>query len=314
MESQGRDVKMDEKRVEGYRNFATKLWNAARFLQSNGVTASTTHEAPHAEAPVNRWIIAETVATVQAIDTAMAELRFDAAANAIYHFVWDQFCDWYIELTKGSMDEETRAVAGWAFDQILVMLHPFMPFITEELWNLTGERESELIVARWPQALYAVDAQAQAEIDWLIRLISAMRTARTELNVPPGAKLRVIARDASEETRRRIDRQGAALARLGRVESLSFGDAVEGGAAQVVVDEATFILPLEGVIDIGAEQARLAKALASAEKERDSLSGRLSNPSFVEKAKPEAVAKAREDHAEKAAEAERLKAALDRLA
>ncbi|WP_327751692.1 valine--tRNA ligase [Sphingobium sp. SJ10-10] len=314
MESQGRDVKMDEKRVEGYRNFATKLWNAARFLQSNGVTASTSHEAPHAEAPVNRWIIAETVATVQAIDTAMTELRFDAAANAIYHFVWDQFCDWYIELTKSAMDDETRAVAGWAFDQILVMLHPFMPFITEELWHLTGERETALIVARWPQALYAVDSEAQAEIDWLIRLISAMRTARTELNVPPGAKLGVVVQDASEETRRRIDRQGAALARLGRVESLSFGDSVEGGAAQIVVDEATFILPLEGVIDIVAEKARLAKALAAAEKERDSLSGRLSNPSFVEKAKPEAVAKAREDHGEKAAEAERLKAALERLA
>ncbi|WP_449473542.1 valine--tRNA ligase [Sphingobium chungangianum] len=314
MESQGRDVKMDEKRVEGYRNFATKLWNAARFLQSNGVTASTSHEAPAAAAPVNRWIIAETVATVQAIDTAMTELRFDAAANAIYHFVWDQFCDWYIELTKGSMDEETKAVAGWAFDQILVMLHPFMPFITEELWNLTGTRETELIVARWPQALYAVDSEAQAEIDWLIRLISAMRTARTELNVPPGAKLKVVVSEASEETRRRIDRQGAALARLGRVESLSFGDSVAGGAAQIVVDEATFILPLEGVIDIAAEKARLAKALAAAEKERDSLSGRLSNPSFVEKAKPEAVAKAREDHAEKTAEAERLAAALDRLA
>jgi len=314
MESQGRDVKMDEKRVEGYRNFATKLWNAARFLQANGVAASTSHEAPHAEAPVNRWIIAETVATVQAIDTAMSELRFDAAANAIYHFVWDQFCDWYIELTKGSMDEETRAVAGWAFDQILVMLHPFMPFITEELWNLTGSRETELIVARWPQALYAVDSEAQGEIDWLIRLIGAMRTARTELNVPPGAKLSVVVQDAAEETRRRIDRQGAALARLGRVESLSFGDSVTGGAAQIVVDEATFILPLEGVIDIAAEKARLAKALAAAEKERDSLSGRLSNPSFVEKAKPEAVAKAREDHGEKAAEAERLKAALERLA
>ena len=314
MESQGRDVKMDEKRVEGYRNFATKLWNAARFLQANGVTASTSHEAPHAEAPVNRWIIAETVATVQAIDTAMAELRFDAAANAIYHFVWDQYCDWYIELTKGSMDEETRAVAGWAFDQILVMLHPFMPFITEELWNLTGTRESELIIARWPQALYAVDSEAQAEIDWLIRLISAMRTARTELNVPPGAKLGVVVHDASEETRRRIDRQGAALARLGRVESLSFGDAVQGGAAQIVVDEATFILPLEGVIDIAAEKARLAKALVAAEKERDSLGNRLKNPSFIEKAKPEAVIKAREDHGEKAAEAEKLKAALERLA
>ncbi|WCP14342.1 Valine--tRNA ligase [Sphingobium sp. AntQ-1] len=313
MESQGRDVKMDEKRVEGYRNFATKLWNAARFLQSNGVTASTSHEAPAAALPVNRWIIAETVATVQAIDTAMTELRFDAAANAIYHFVWDQFCDWYIELTKGAMDDETRAVAGWAFDQILVMLHPFMPFITEELWHLTGARPNELIVAQWPQALAAVDSEAQAEIDWLIRLVSAMRTARTELNVPPGAKLPVIVRDASEETHRRLDRQGVALARLGRVESLTFGEPPAGGAAQIVVDEATFILPLVGVIDIAAEKTRLAKALAAAEKERDSLGGRLSNPSFVEKAKPEAVAKAREDHAEKAAEAERLKAALERL-
>ncbi|WP_333701889.1 valine--tRNA ligase [Sphingobium yanoikuyae] len=313
MESQGRDVKMDEKRVEGYRNFATKLWNAARFLQANGVTASTSREAPHATLPVNRWIIAETVATVQAIDTAMAELRFDAGANAIYHFVWDQYCDWYIELTKGSMDDETKAVAGWAFDQILVMLHPFMPFITEELWQLTGQRTQELIVAEWPVALYEVDTDAQGEIDWLIRLVSAIRTARTELNVPPGAKLRMVVRDAADATRGRLDRQGAALARLGRIESLAFGEDVAGGAAQIVVDEATFILPLEGVIDIAAEKTRLEKALAAAAKERDSLGGRLSNPAFVEKAKPEAVAKAREDHAEKTAEAERLKAALDRL-
>jgi len=313
MESQGRDVKMDEKRVEGYRNFATKLWNAARFLQANGVTASTSREAPYATLPVNRWIIAETVATVQAIDTAMAELRFDAGANAIYHFVWDQFCDWYIELTKGSMDDETKAVAGWAFDQILVMLHPFMPFITEELWQLTGARAQELIVAEWPVALYEVDTDAQGEIDWLIRLVSAIRTARTELNVPPGAKLRMVVRDAADATRGRLDRQGAALARLGRIESLAFGEDVAGGAAQIVVDEATFILPLEGVIDIAAEKTRLEKALAAAAKERDSLGGRLSNPAFVEKAKPEAVAKAREDHAEKTAEAERLKAALDRL-
>ena len=313
MESQGRDVKMDEKRVEGYRNFATKLWNAARFLQANGVTASTSREAPHATLPVNRWIIAETVATVQAIDTAMAELRFDAGANAIYHFVWDQYCDWYIELTKGSMDDETKAVAGWAFDQILVMLHPFMPFITEELWQLTGQRAQELIVAEWPVALYEVDTDAQGEIDWLIRLVSAIRTARTELNVPPGAKLRMVVRDAADATRGRLDRQGAALARLGRIESLAFGEDVAGGAAQIVVDEATFILPLEGVIDIAAEKTRLEKALAAAAKERDSLDGRLSNPAFVEKAKPEAVAKAREDHAEKTAEAERLKAALDRL-
>ncbi|WP_394437007.1 valine--tRNA ligase [Sphingobium naphthae] len=318
MESQGRDVKMDEKRVEGYRNFATKLWNAARFLQSNGVTASTAHEAPAADLPVNRWIIAETVATVQAIDTAMAELRFDAAANAIYHFVWDQFCDWYIELTKGAMDEETRAVAGWAFDQILVMLHPFMPFITEELWNLTGVRANELIVAQWPQALAAVDQEAQAEIDWLIRLVSAIRTARTELNVPPGAKLAMQVWNANDGTGARLIRQRDALSRLARLTAITFhafdkGEEVPKASVQIVVDEAYFILPLEGVIDIAAEKTRLAKALAAAEKERDSLGGRLSNPSFVEKAKPEAVTKAREDHAEKSAEAERLKAALERL-
>ena len=193
------------------------------------------------------------------------------------------------------------------------MLHPFMPFITEELWQLTGQRAQELIVAEWPVALYEVDTDAQGEIDWLIRLVSAIRTARTELNVPPGAKLRMVVRDAADATRGRLDRQGAALARLGRIESLAFGEDVAGGAAQIVVDEATFILPLEGVIDIAAEKTRLEKALAAAAKERDSLGGRLSNPAFVEKAKPEAVAKAREDHAEKTAEAERLKAALDRL-
>ncbi|WP_242124795.1 valine--tRNA ligase [Sphingobium sp. Sx8-8] len=316
MESQGRDVKMDERRVEGYRNFATKLWNAARFLQSNGVTASTAHEAPHAEAPVNRWIIAETVATVQAIDMAMAELRFDAAANAIYHFVWDQFCDWYIELTKGQMDQETRAVAGWAFDQILVMLHPFMPFITEELWNLTGSRETELIVAQWPQALHAVDGEAQAEMAWLIKAISEVRAARTLVNVPPGARMEAWILPVNDARDQMVKRNWPLIAKLARINlsDLPIDQLGKGNTLQVVADDVVFALQLEGVIDIAAERARLAKALAAAEKERDSLGGRLSNPSFVEKAKPEAVAKAREDHAEKAAEAERLKAALERLA
>ncbi|RVT42016.1 valine--tRNA ligase [Sphingobium algorifonticola] len=313
MESQGRDIKMDEKRVEGYRNFATKLWNAARFLQSNGIGASQSVTAPTATLPVNTWVIGEVVDTVQAIDKALADLRFDAAANAIYHFVWDQYCDWYIELTKGQIDEETRAVAGWAFDQILVMLHPFMPFITEELWHAMGARESDLIVAQWPQSVVADDGEARAEIDWLIRLVQSVRTARTELNVPPGAKMKAIVRDASDATRARLDRQHASLARLARIEAVTFGDADEAGAAQVVVDEATYILPLEGVIDLAAEKARLTKAMDAAAKERDALAGRLSNASFVERAKPEAVEKARADHAEKAAEAERLAAALARL-
>ncbi|HEY0327041.1 MAG TPA: class I tRNA ligase family protein, partial [Allosphingosinicella sp.] len=313
MESQGRDIKLDEKRVEGYRNFATKLWNATRFCQANGIGASDTIEPPAAQLPVNRWIIGETVKTVQALDLALAELRFDESANTIYHFVWATFCDWYLELIKGAIDEETRKVAGWVLDQILVMLHPFMPFVTEELWNALGERPYELILAKWPMPdARALDPEAGPEIDWLIRVVSGIRAARAELNVPPGAKLPLHVRDAGAVTQARLQRHAAALQRLARVETSSGGEA-SGGAAQIVVDEATYVLPLEGVIDIEAEKARLQKAAEAAEKERDSLAGRLNNPSFVERAKPEAVEKARADHAEKASDAEKYRAALARL-
>jgi len=318
MESQGRDIKMDERRVEGYRNFATKLWNAARFAQANGIGASATLEAPNATLAVNKWIIAETVKTVQAVDLALADYRFDGAANAIYQFVWSRFCDWYLELIKPVLQggeaggEETRAVAGWVLDQILVLLHPFMPFITEELWHAMGARDHDLIVAHWPMAdARALDLEAEREIDWLIRLVSEIRAARTELNVPPGARLPMHVRDANEATTARLVRQASALARLARVDAAD-GE-VSGGAAQVVVDEATFVLPLEGVIDLDAERQRLTKAIAAVEKERDALGGRLSNASFVERAKPEAVEKARADHADKMAEAARLHAALGRL-
>ena len=313
MESQGRDIKMDEKRVEGYRNFATKLWNAARFCQANGIGASSAIEPPAATQPVNNWIVGETVKTVQAIDLALAEFRFDESANAIYQFTWGTFCDWYLELIKGQIDEETRAVAGWVFDQILVMLHPFMPFVTEELWNAMGDRPYPIIVARWPMPdARAIDPEAGPEIDWLIRLVSAIRAARSELNVPPGARLALHVQGANPATTARLAANAAALGRLARVETQSEA-APAGGAAQIVVDEATFILPLEGVIDIAAEKARLAKAAEAAEKERDSLAARLANPSFVERAKPEAVDKARADHSEKSSEAEKYRAALARL-
>ncbi len=320
MESQGRDIKMDEKRVEGYRNFATKLWNAARFAQANGIVASTTLEAPRAELAVNKWIIAETIATVQQVDLALADYRFDGAANAIYQFAWSRFCDWYLELIKpqmvddvrGQIDDESKAVAGWVLDQILVLLHPFMPFITEELWHAMGPRDHDLIVAQWPMAdARSLDPEASREVDWLIRLVGEIRTARNELNVPPGARLPLHVRDANAATLARLERQAPALARLARVTHAE-GKAT-GGAAQVVVDEATFVLPLEGVIDLDSERARLTKAIAAAEKERDALAGRLGNASFVERAKPEAVEKAKADHADKAAEAARLQAALGRL-
>ncbi|HMT48036.1 MAG TPA: class I tRNA ligase family protein, partial [Novosphingobium sp.] len=313
MESQGRDVKMDEKRVEGYRNFATKLWNAARFCQSNGIGASQSLAATAATSAVNKWIIGEVVETLSALDQAMADLRFDAAANAIYHFVWDQFCDWYIELIKGNFDAETKAVAGWVLDQILVMLHPFMPFVTEELWSKLGDRPYELIVAQWPQPQAEVDAGAKAEVDWLIALIGSLRTAKNELGIAPGAKLDAYLPEPSAATRGIIERNPASIDRLARLNGIRFEAAPAGAAMQVGAGDANVIVPLEGVIDIAAEKARLAKALEVSTKEAKSLEGRLSNPSFVEKAKPEAVEKARADHAMHQAEAERLAAALARL-
>jgi valyl-tRNA synthetase len=328
MESQGRDVKMDEKRVEGYRNFATKLWNATRFAMSNGIGASTSVAAPTAALAVNKWIIGEVVDTVAALDKAMAELRFDAAANAIYHFVWDQFCDWYLEIIKpiltedpllpdsavpASRADETRAVAGWVLDQILVMLHPFMPFITEELWHALGERKKDIIVADWPEPKAAVDAEAKASTEWLIKLVGGIRSAKNELGIAPGVPLTAIVKDANAETNNRVNFHFQSLRKLARLNVETNSTPPPGASMQLVIDEATFVIPLEGVIDIAAEKARLTKAMEAAAKEAKSLEGRLNNPAFVEKAKPEAVEKARADHAEKSAEAERLAAALGRL-
>ena len=314
MESQGRDIKMDDKRIEGYRNFATKLWNATRFCQSNGIGASTSIAAPKAAHAVNRWIIGEVVQTRQALDAALADLRFDAAANTIYHFVWDRFCDWYIELVKGNFDEETRAVAGWALDQILVMLHPFMPFITEELWSKQGDRaDYPLITAKWVDPQAEVDAEAKAEIDWLIALTSAIRTAKNELGIAPGAKLEAFCPAPSALAKSVVEANAGAIERLARLTAIHFAEAPAGAAMQIAASEDALVIPLEGVIDIEAEKTRLSKALEASAKEAKSLEGRLSNANFVERAKPEAVEKARADHAHHTAEVARLEAALARL-
>ncbi len=313
MESQGRDIKMDDSRLEGYRNFATKLWNATRFAQANGIGASTTLAAPAATLPVNRWIIGEVAATVARMEEALAALRFDDAANAIYQFAWSRFCDWYLELIKGQIDDETTAVAGWALDQILVMLHPFMPFITEELWHAQGSRRDELIVAKWPEPRASVDAEASADIDWLIELTQSLRGAKAELGIAPGARLPLYAADADAATQARITRLAAGIDRVARVEAVHYAAAPSGAAMQLVVGGATYAVPLDGVIDVGAERARLSKAIDVATKDRDSLGARLGNPAFAERAKPEAVAKAREDHAARAAEVARLADALTRL-
>jgi valyl-tRNA synthetase len=349
MESQGRDIKLDEKRVEGYRNFATKIWNAARFLQMNGVGSSQSIAAPEAKLPVNRWIIGEVVETLGKLNRAFDELRFDEMADAIYHFTWGTYCDWYVELIKGQFDEETREVAAWAFDQILVMLHPIMPFITEELWNAMprdgDKRPYELIVAKWPKPEAEIDREAKAEMEWLIELVSQIRSARTDMNIPVSAKSDLWVLDQTKTATalhskvperlliERFARNRAALARLARLKVITFFNtgiqydlatgeefdrtkgyhAVGDPTLNVVVGEQTYLLPLQGLVDFDAEKARLAKAAQVAEKERDSLAARLANPAFVERAKAEAVDKARSDHSEKSAEAERYRAALDRL-
>ncbi|KEO90311.1 valyl-tRNA synthetase [Erythrobacter longus] len=328
MESQGRDIKMDERRVEGYRNFATKLWNATRFCQSNGIGKSTTVKAPQARLAANQWIIGEVQAVCAEIESAMEDLRFDAAANAIYQFTWSKFCDWYLELIKPVFAEgsdpdalpakETREVAGWALDQILVMLHPFMPFITEELWHAQGDRSYDLITAKWPNPRGETSKEATDAIDWVIDLTTNLRSAKNELGISPGAKLAAFVPQASDLAKSTIERSSAAIERLARLTPVTVGEAPSGPAMQVTAQAGSgggdiFVIPLEGIIDIAEEKARLEKALAASQKEAKSLEGRLSNANFVERAKPEAVEKAKADFAHHQGEVERLTAALERL-
>jgi valyl-tRNA synthetase len=360
MESQGRDIKMDESRVAGYRNFATKLWNAARFAQSNGIGGSHSVAAPKAELAVNKWIIGEVVECLEKLNKAFAEFRFDGMADTIYHFVWDEFCDWYLELIKPVLNPprngevarsdrggpaidhadhndkarplrplegapprsgedlaaaETRAVAGWVLDQILVMLHPFMPFITEELWHSLGEREYDLIHAKWPKLEAEVDSVAKNEIGLIVAAVSNIRTKRTEANIPPSTRMEASVAGGSNDNRRMLASNFAAISKLARINwsDLPRAQLGQDNTLQVTVRDMTIALQLEGAIDLDAERARITKAIEAATKERDALAGRLSNAAFVEKAKPEAVAKAKADHAEKAAEVERLQAALKRL-
>ncbi|WP_260483570.1 valine--tRNA ligase [Sphingomicrobium flavum] len=311
MESQGRDIKMDDKRVEGYRNFATKIWNAARFLQFNGIGASDSIAAPKAEKPVNRWIIGEVVETLAKLEKAFDELRFDGMADAIYHFTWGTFCDWYLELIKGDIDEETKAVAAWAFDQILVMLHPFMPFITEELWGAMGAGERDhypLITAKWPEPEASVDAAAKAEIETAIAMVTEIRALRSELNIPWSSRLTLHPMEAGAAS------GGASLDRMGKADMGAVIETPPPGSAQIVVQGKSYAVPLADAIDLDAERSRLTKAVDAAEKEVKSLEGRLNNANFVERAKPEAVEKARADHAARSEEAGRLRAALERLA
>ena len=320
MAAQGRDLKLAKNRVEGYRNFATKLWNAARFAEMNGVTRDETYDPVAARVTVNRWIAGEAMRTRDAVTKAIEEHKYNDAAASLYQFAWNVFCDWYVELIKPILtgdDEtakaETRASVAWAFDQILLLLHPFMPFITEELWSKTATRSKMLIDAEWPTYAGLGDANADAEMDWVIRLISEIRSVRSEMNVNAGAKIPCVIVGAGHEARRRAGAWEAEIMRLARLSSIVFEDVVPTSSAQIALDEATVALPLEGMIDFAAERARLNKELEKIAKDMAGIDGRLNNPGFVAKAPEEVLVESRERKAELEVMKAKVQEALKRL-
>jgi valyl-tRNA synthetase len=320
--AQGRDIRVAPARVEGYRNFATKLWNAARFAEMNQCVSVADFDPAQSRETVNRWIAGESERALASVTEALEALRFNEAAAALYHFVWHVFCDWYVELIKpilaGNVEAaaETRAMTAWVLDRALQLLHPFMPFVTEELWaKLAPEgesRESLLILASWPQHLGLENAEADAEIGWLIRFVSEVRSVRAEMNVPARARVPFVISGASKETTARVERYEETLLRLARLETVSFGS-MPKGAVQIVLDEATLALPLAGIIDVDVEQKRLKREIDKVGSEIRQLDAKLANEKFVSRAPEHVVEEQRERKADAEAIAARLAQALKRL-
>ncbi len=321
MAAMGRDIRLSESRVEGYRNFGTKLWNAVRFLEMNEVGRADAFDPASPRLALNRWIVGEAVRTAREVTQSLDDCRFNDAAQAIYRFTWDVFCDWYLELIKpvlgegdAAVREETRHTAAWVRDVILKLLHPFMPFITEELWQRTGG-EGFLMLSEWPATDAAlIDEAADAELEWVIGFIRSVRSTRAEMNVPAGARIDAVLVGADAESRRRLKEWETELKRLARLQRITLADEPPSKAAQIVHGEAVIALPLEGVIDLDAELKRLEKELTAVEKEITSLRGRLSNEKFLTKAKPEVVEQTRQRLAELEAKREKLAEARSRLA
>lgn len=319
MAAQGRDVKLDPARIAGYRNFGTKLWNATRFAEMNGVKRDPHFIPETSTLTINRWILTELASTIRDVTDAIETQRFNDAAGSLYRFVWNQFCDWYLELLKpifSGMDEkakvEAQACAAYVLEETYKLLHPFMPFMTEELWVHTANRDTLLCHADWPAPEFA-DEVAAAEINWLIDLVSGLRSARAEMNVPPAAVAPLVVVGASEQTETRLKRHDAAIRRLARVESIETAQTAPKGAAQVVVGEAIACLPLGSLIDLAAEKARIEKAIGKTEAEMDRVAKKLANEKFVQNADPEVVAAERERYAELEVQMASLKIAAQRI-
>lgn len=321
MASLGGVLKLDTQRIAGYRNFGTKLWNACRFAEMNGVWEGhkTQSTAPKATGTANRWIIGETAKVLAEVDAAMAEFRFDQAADALYKFVWGKVCDWYVEFAKplfdGDLAAETRATMGWVLDQCMILLHPFMPFITEELWATTGTRAGMLVHQDWPTyGADLIDTASDREMTWTTGLIDEIRSARAQMHVPVGLKIDLVATELSADARQAWANNEALIKRLARVETLSEAATAPKGSIAVAADGAAFAIPLEGIIDIAEEKTRLQKAYDKLAKEIGGLKGRLNNPNFVASAPEEVVIEARGNLEAREDEAAKIDAALKRLA
>ena len=329
MAAQGRDIKLAKSRVGGYRNFATKLWNAARFTEMNGCKPAPSFDPAKATLPVNRWIISETMRTVATINEGLESFKFDQAAGGLYSFVWHSFCDWYLEFTKPILQDpgadpaeaaETRATTAWVLGRILHLLHPFMPFVSEELWEKLGPADGGLLVtAAWPEAdMSLVDPGAGETLNWVVDLVSAIRTVRAELNVPPSAALDANLHGADETVRARVTANDALIRRVARLSAISVSTDVAGesatkGAAQAVVGAVTVVLPLGGVIDLDQEKARLAKDMAKYDAEIAKIEKKLGNPQFLAKAPEAVVLEQRSRQADATDQRARVAAALARL-
>lgn len=324
MAAQGRDIKLAVSRVEGYRNFATKLWNAARYTQMNGVAPVPGFKPVGLTQTVNRWIVGALAEAAKKVGESIEAYKFNEAANTAYAFTWGTFCDWYLEFTKpilNGSDEaaiaETRATTAWVLDEILHMLHPLMPFITEELWEqLSTDRANRLISAHWPEhGAELIDPAARDEMDWVVRAISSVRSMRSEMNVPPAAQIELKLKDAGPESLKRLDTHRDLILRMGRLSSAEpLSGPVPKSAVQAVLDEATLILPLEGIVDLDKERARLTKEIEKLSGEIKKIDAKLSNEQFVAKA-PEEVIEEQRDRRDTAEQArDKLRKALEMLA
>ena len=322
MAAQGRDIKLSTQRVEGYRNFATKLWNASRFAEMNGCARVSGYNPRANQVMLNRWIVGEAARTVREVSAAIDAYRFNDAAGAAYRFVWNVFCDWYVELTKpllmgadGAEKDETRATTAFVLDQIYALLHPFMPFITEELWAIKGAdgpaRESLLALAEWPALEGLEDSMAESEIGWVVELVSEIRSLRAEMNLTSETQLLLIGADASVTSR--AARWEETLRKLARLSGVGFADTAPKSSAQIIVRGSVAAIPLEGVIDLSAEKARLAKEIGKLEGEVKKVEAKLGNPGFMAKADDDVIEEHKERRDEAQARIDKLTAALGRL-